>query len=111
MLNNFGHLPEVVERFLLHTELAFEHRTSQYFALVLKRLPQKIWISRDFWSDIMKIRLSALLQSFAERESPLKPLVHTQFLETLDRLAEFGDRRAAALQRSSLFDFPRIKSG
>jgi hypothetical protein len=111
MLNNFGHLPEVVESFLLHTELAFEHRNSQYFASVLRRLPQEIWISRDFWSESMKIRLSALLQSFADRESPLKPLVHTQFLETLDRLAEFGDRRAAALQRSSFFDFPRVKSG
>jgi len=49
----------------------------------------------------------SLLQSFAERDSPLDPEVHFQFLEILDHLVELGDRRAAALQISSLFDLPR----
>lgn len=56
----------------------------------------------------MKIRSSALLQSFAERDALLDPAVHKQFLEILDRFIKPGNRRSAALQRSSLFDLPRV---
>lgn len=69
-----------------------------------------VWQSRGFWSGGRTAQLAGLLQSFAERDAPLKSEVHLQFLQILDHLVELGDRRAAALQMSSLFDSPRFPS-
>lgn len=108
MLQRFGHLPEVMQAFLLHTERSFDYRSSEFLASRLGGIAPAVWQSRGFWSGLRTAQLAGLLQSFAERDTSLKPAVHGQFLEILDHLVELGDRRAAALQMSSLFDLPRF---
>ena len=110
MLQRFGHLPQVMQAFLLHVERSFENRTSEFLASRLGDIASVIWQSRGFWSGGRSAQLAGLLQSFAERDTPLKHDVHMQFLEILDNLIELGDRRAAALQSSSLFDLPRRRT-
>lgn len=110
MLQRFGHLPQVMQAFLLHVERSFENRNSEFLASRLGGIAPAVWQSRGFWSGRRTAQLAGLLQSFAERDTPLKPDVHMQFLEILDHLIELGDRRAAALQISSLFDLPRRRS-
>jgi hypothetical protein len=107
MLQQFGHLPQVMQAFLLHMERSFEHRSGSFFASRLRIIPFAVWQSRGFWSGGRTAQLASLLQSFAERDSPLDSETHFQFLGILDHLVELGDRRAAALQMSSLFDLPR----
>ncbi|WP_299377898.1 ATP-binding protein [uncultured Tateyamaria sp.] len=110
MLQRFGHLPQVMQAFLFHVERSFENRTSEFLASRLGGIAPAVWQSRGFWSGGRTAQLAGLLQSFAERDTPLKPDVHIQFLEILDHLIELGDRRAAALQISSLFDLPRRRT-
>ncbi|WP_299778378.1 ATP-binding protein [uncultured Roseobacter sp.] len=107
MLQRFGHLPQVMQAFLLHVERSFDHRSSEFLASRLGGIVPAVWQSRGFWSGGRTAQLAGLLQSFTERDTPLEPDVHVQFLELLDHLVELGDRRAAALQISSLFDLPR----
>ena len=110
MLQRFGHLPQVIQEFLLHVERSFDHRSSEFLASRLVGIVPAVWHSRGFWSGGRTAQLAGLLQSFAERDTPLNPDVHAQFLEILDHLVELGDRRAAALQMSSLFDLPRLQN-
>jgi hypothetical protein len=110
MLQRFGHLPQVMQAFLLHVERSFDHRGSEFLASRLGGIAPAVWQSRGFWSGGRTAQLAGLLQSFAERDAPLQPDVHVQFLDILDYLVELGDRRAAALQASSLFDLPRFTS-
>ncbi|MEP1574732.1 NACHT domain-containing protein [Roseibium album] len=110
MLQRFGHLPQVMQAFLLHVERSFDHRSSEFIASRLRVIVPAVWQSRGFWSGRRTAQLAGLLQSFAERDAPLQPDVHVQFLDILDHLVELGDRRAAALQVSSLFDLPRFSS-
>jgi len=108
MLHRFGHLSQVMQAFLLHVERSFDHRSSEFLASRLGAVAPAVWQSRGFWSGGRTAQLAGLIQSFAERDAPLQPEVHVQFLEILDQLIELGDRRAAALQMSSLFDLPRF---
>lgn len=110
MLLRFGHLPQVMQAFLLHVERSFDHRRSDFLASRLEGIAPAVWQSRGFWSGGRTAQLAGLIQSFAERDAPLQPDVHVQFLEILDHLIELGDRRAAALQMSSLFDLPRFRN-
>lgn len=110
MLQRFGHLPQVMQAFLHHVERSFDYRTSEFLASRLGGIAPAAWQSRGFWSGGRTAQLAGLLQSFAERDAPLQPDVHVQFLDILDYLVELGDRRAAALQISSLFDLPRFRS-
>lgn len=110
MLQRFGHLPQVMQAFLLHVERSFDHRSSEFLASRLGGIAPAVWQSRGFWSGGRTAQLAGLIQSFAERDAPLQPDVHVQFLEILDHLIELGDRRAAALQMSSLFDLPRFNN-
>lgn len=110
MLQRFGHLPQVMQAFLLHVERSFDHRGSEFLASRLGGIAPAIWQSSGFWSGGRTVQFAGLIQSFAERDAPLKPDVHVQFLEILDHLVELGDRRAAALQISSLFDLPRRRT-
>ncbi|AFO91620.1 ATP-binding protein [Phaeobacter inhibens] len=110
MLQRFGHLPQVMQAFLLHVERSFDHRSGEFLASRLGAVPPAVWHSRGFWSGGRTAQLAGLCQSFAERDAPLQPHVHVQFLEILDHLVELGDRRAAALQMSSLFDLPRFQN-
>jgi hypothetical protein len=109
MLQRFGHLPQVMQAFLLHIERSFDHRGSEFLASRLGGIAPAVWQSRGFWSGGRTVQLAGLIQSFAERDAPLQPDVHVQFLKILDHLIELGDRRAAALQISSLFDLPRFQ--
>lgn len=110
MLQRFGHLPQVMQAFLLHVERSFDHRSSEFLASRMGGIAPAVWQSKEFWSAGRTAQLAGLLQSFAERDAPLQPDVHVQFLDILDYLVERGDRRAAALQTSSLFDLPRFPS-
>lgn len=110
MLQRFGHLSQVMQAFLLHVERSFDHRSSEFLASNLGGIAPAVWQSRGFWSGGRTAQLAGLIQSFAERDAPLQPDVHVQFLEILDHLIELGDRRAAALQMSSLFDLPRFRN-
>ena len=109
MLQRFDHLPQVMQAFLLHDERSFNHRYSEFLASRLAGIAPTVWQSRGFWAGGRTAQLAGLIQSFAERDAPLQPDVHVQFLKILDHLIELGDRRAAALQISSLFDLPRFK--
>ena len=97
-----------MQAFLLHVERSFDHRGSEFLASRLECIAPAVWQSRGFWYGGRTVQLAGLIQSFAERDAPLQPDVHVQFLEILDHLVELGDRRAAALQMSSLFDQPRF---
>jgi hypothetical protein len=108
MLQRFGHLRQVMQAFLLHAERSFDHRSSEFLASRLGGIAPAVWQSRGLWSGGRTAQLAGLLQTFAERDTPLNSDVHVQFLEILDHLVELGDRRAAALQMSSLFDLPRF---
>lgn len=108
MLQRFGHLPQVMQAFLLHVERSFDQRGSEFLASRLGSITPNVWQSRGFWYGGRTAQLAGLLQTFAERDTPLKRDVHVQFLEILDHLVELGDRRSAALQISSLFDLPRF---
>jgi hypothetical protein len=110
MLQRFGYLPQVMQAFLLHVEKSFDHRKSEFLASRLGGIEPAVWQSRGFGSGGRTVQLAGLIQSFAEREAPLQPGVHVQFLKILDHLIELGDRRAAALQMSALFDLPRFPS-
>lgn len=107
MLTQRGHLPDVMRTFLTHVERSLEYRSAEFLAARLEAVPSIVWESRSFWAQDMAVSLSALLQSFAERDAPLKPHVHRSFLQFLDHLVELGDRRSAALQKSAMFDLPR----
>ena len=110
MLQRFGHLSQVIQIFLDHVEKSFVHRSSEFLASRLGGVAPAVWQSRGFWSGGSAAQLAGLIQSFAERNAPLQPDAHLQFLEILDHLIELGDRRAAALQISSLFDLPRFSN-
>lgn len=83
---------------------------SEFLASRLGGIAPAVWQSRGFWSEGRTAQLASLIQFFAERDAPLQPDVHVQFLDILDHLVELGDRRAAALKMSSLFDLPRFSN-
>jgi hypothetical protein len=48
-------------------------------------------------------RIAGLVQSFADRETPMPSTLGQKFLRILDLLVDMGDRRSAALQLSEAF--------
>lgn len=63
---------------------------------------------KGWHGTIIPARIAALIQYFADRDTPVAPGLAQKFLRILDLLVDMGDRRSAALQLSEIFREVRV---
>jgi hypothetical protein len=99
-----GDIPHVMGSFLTLCERSLaDYPAERFVDQIGAALSLQDGIPLGWRGTTIPARIAALVHAFAEKSVPVPPSVAQAMLRILDRLADMGDRRSAALQTSEVF--------
>lgn len=104
-----GWAGRVMSHFLTLCERAKSAYPAEIFAdQILAVLGEGALALKGWSGTLIPARIAALVQFFADRDTPMPHMLGQKLLRILDLLVDMGDRRSAALQQSESFREIRI---